>query len=265
MENIPLITSTDVERYQQLRAQSRQIVSRIVKTIPRAAIQEIGKALGIEHKGTLVLETEDVSSVLMDCCLHDWIEQGKNLVQKYVEGHPSDPQTDEHFLLQAYCKARFRILHPTATLPGAGVYCVDALSGMTLFLMDVAFSQSLEIGQLLLATRTILLGGYWMTSGAALPIDRTTAEVVIRRLRQGKLLEDGGPGGEHELALEVLRACLDCGAAEQIRYEGPNEEDEQLELAAPRQQVRTSRRIASRNDPCPCGSGKKYKRCCMGK
>jgi preprotein translocase subunit SecA len=26
---------------------------------------------------------------------------------------------------------------------------------------------------------------------------------------------------------------------------------------------RASKPAASRNDPCPCGSGKKYKRCCM--
>jgi uncharacterized protein YecA (UPF0149 family) len=24
-------------------------------------------------------------------------------------------------------------------------------------------------------------------------------------------------------------------------------------------------RQTGRNDPCPCGSGKKYKRCCLGK
>jgi uncharacterized protein len=29
--------------------------------------------------------------------------------------------------------------------------------------------------------------------------------------------------------------------------------------------AKTFVRQAGRNDPCPCGSGKKYKRCCMGK
>lgn len=26
-----------------------------------------------------------------------------------------------------------------------------------------------------------------------------------------------------------------------------------------------ARRRVGRNDPCPCGSGKKFKRCCLGK
>ncbi|MCY7731099.1 SEC-C domain-containing protein [Aerococcus urinaeequi] len=26
-----------------------------------------------------------------------------------------------------------------------------------------------------------------------------------------------------------------------------------------------TRRKIGRNDPCPCGSGKKYKKCCLGK
>ena len=31
-----------------------------------------------------------------------------------------------------------------------------------------------------------------------------------------------------------------------------------------KQYVRTEPKIG-RNDPCPCGSGKKYKKCCLGK
>jgi uncharacterized protein YecA (UPF0149 family) len=29
-------------------------------------------------------------------------------------------------------------------------------------------------------------------------------------------------------------------------------------------QVTTSRQKVGRNDPCPCGSGKKFKKCCGG-
>ena len=27
----------------------------------------------------------------------------------------------------------------------------------------------------------------------------------------------------------------------------------------------TEKKVIGRNDPCPCGSGKKYKNCCLGK
>jgi len=32
-----------------------------------------------------------------------------------------------------------------------------------------------------------------------------------------------------------------------------------------REKVRTTESTVGRNDPCPCRSGKKFKRCCMGK
>lgn len=31
------------------------------------------------------------------------------------------------------------------------------------------------------------------------------------------------------------------------------------------EQVRRAARKIGRNEPCPCGSGKKFKNCCMGK
>jgi hypothetical protein len=33
---------------------------------------------------------------------------------------------------------------------------------------------------------------------------------------------------------------------------------------APTVRTSTPREIAGRNEPCPCGSGKKYKKCCIG-
>ena len=36
-------------------------------------------------------------------------------------------------------------------------------------------------------------------------------------------------------------------------------------LKAPPQPLAAGKKKAGRNDPCPCGSGKKYKKCCMGK
>jgi SWIM/SEC-C metal-binding protein len=35
-----------------------------------------------------------------------------------------------------------------------------------------------------------------------------------------------------------------------------------LEILQSKKVTAVSTRIASRNDPCPCGSGKKYKKCC---
>jgi len=261
------ITWGDVEKYQRFRQASRKLMSRLTKTIPRAAMEEIGNALGIMRKGVLVYDTEDVMAVHADCCLHDWIRNGRNLITKYSLEHPASPGTDEEFLLRAHQQARFRILIPGSVAPGAGVECADGLSGERLFLMDVALGNSVQEGRTLMATRTVPLDGYWMTTGAGLPIgDKKTGEEVVGEVRG--LLKVVPPVDPHKLALAILRKCLDCGAAEYVTYRGLKESEDSEEPETdftPAPQPATSRRVAGRNDQCPCGSGRKYKRCCLRK
>jgi len=149
---------------------------RIIKTIPRRAFDDIGRALGILRKGVLVFETEDMSSVLMDCCLYDWFQNGKNVVQRYSEQYPMDPGTDDRFLLDAYLRAKYRVLIGLRAVSGAGLHCRDLLNNEELFLMDIALSRGGAGPDLALATRTIPMGDYWITTGAALPINSDCAQ-----------------------------------------------------------------------------------------
>jgi len=268
-----VITTEEVARYERLRAASRRLNHRILKTLPRQAAGEIGAALGILRNEVLVFDTMDVTSVLMDCCLFDWVRGGKNAVERFA-GNPFAPlSADERYLLQAYQKARYRLLFVETQARGAGVGCLDILANERIFLMDVAFSESVPEGApLALATRTIPLGPYWMTSGAGLPIANKETVAALRR-KLHIIGDDVSKMDPHLLSLEVVRTCLDSGAAEHVRYEGPEspeeeEEDEdypvRLDSRPPHGDgSRTSRKAAGRNDPCPCGSGKKYKRCCL--
>ncbi len=43
-----------------------------------------------------------------------------------------------------------------------------------------------------------------------------------------------------------------------------DEEQEMLEKTEPVEPIKVDKQ-PGRNDPCPCGSGKKYKKCCYGK
>ena len=212
-------TRQDVERYRRLRALCTELNHRIVKTIPEHVHQEVGDAIGILHNGVLLLDNEDVLGVLMDCCLHDWFENGKNLVQRYAETHPARPGTDECYLLNAYCQAKYRVILTQFSVPDAGVQCRDIFHNEDLFLMDLAMSRSLGSGDAAqgtaLATRTIHLGEYWMTNGAFLPISsREVFRNVSSRAGKSELLK--GPGG---VALSIVRACLAAGAADWVDYE----------------------------------------------
>jgi hypothetical protein len=209
-------TPQDVERYRRLRAANMVLSHKIVKTVPRQAYDEIGDALGIRRNGVLEFDSEDVASVLADCCLYDWYEHGKNLVQRYAETHPSIAEADESYLLQACLQAQYRILVAQSIVPGAGLKCQDLLNGGELFLMDVAMSQGAPNGDAALATRTIPLGEYWMTGGAGLPM--SSEESVLDAVRQIRAYSKPaqGAGG---IALTVAAACLAAGAAKHVAYE----------------------------------------------
>jgi len=212
-ENAFIPTHSDVKRYQQLRGVCRAMSDRMVLRIPSLAYDDIGNALGILHGGKLILETEDMCAVLADCCLYDWYQNGENLVQRYAAECPSEPGSDEEFMLSAMRQERYRILQPLSRVAGAGLQCQDMLTGEKLFLMDVGFSST--SGSMSLATRTFPLGDYWISGGAALPISsKETIESLEQVFRQP-------PDDFAQFELAVVRACLQGGAAERIRYAGP--------------------------------------------
>jgi len=201
-----------------MRALNMDLNHRMIETIPPEAYEQIGDAIGIRHKGILVFDSPDMTSVLMDCCLYDWYEDGKNLVQRYSETHAAKPGTDESYLLSAAIQAKYRVLIVQSTVEGAGVQCHDALNNEDLFVMDVALSRSLPDGAAL-ATRTISLGEYSMTSGAGLPIhSRKAVSNALGALEGGSALPFQDPDS---IALLIVRSCLAAGAADHVAYEAP--------------------------------------------
>jgi SWIM/SEC-C metal-binding protein len=62
---------------------------------------------------------------------------------------------------------------------------------------------------------------------------------------------------------EIAAICSDKGWFYEITIDAEIDEDiNALTLLQEKQVVATTTRLAGRNDPCPCGSGKKYKQCC---
>ena len=69
-----------------------------------------------------------------------------------------------------------------------------------------------------------------------------------------------------ERAGERLSLCDDRGwiAIIEIEPDKPEDISEVERLLNPPRPLKAGEK-AGRNDPCPCGSGKKFKKCCMGK
>jgi hypothetical protein len=121
-------TSADVERYKRLRRLAADLNQRMVRTIPRQAIDEIACALGIKRRGVLVFRSESETNIVMDCCLHDWIRDGRSVVENYAARHPALAGTEEAELLEGLLQATYRVLIPKSRSQGAGAYALDLLA-----------------------------------------------------------------------------------------------------------------------------------------
>jgi hypothetical protein len=250
-------------RYQQLRRVGLELNTRLTKTLSKSELDEGGRKLGILQRDVLVLDTEDEIAVLMDYCLHDVRRHGATAVERYLAAPPAAVGADEMVLLQALRQARFSLFAVESSEPGVGVHVRDLLRDEPLFLVDVGLSRSAAVG-LVLAARVMAPEGIGMTTGAALPagvLSPSQRSAFVESLAAdfgGTDLRDPSPEEASELAATIIRACLRRGAAERIAYVEPGQEGRPVG----RSQALAPARRAGRNDPCPCGSGRKYKRCC---
>ncbi len=264
-------TGDDVERYVRLREAGKRLNSEIVDTIPRRAMDDIGKALGILDGGTLIFGYEGMGDVFMDCCLYDWIRGGRNLVRKFAKENPPPEDPDEREALGAMLRARYTVLGIDECVPEAGVRAVDLVADRDVFVLDLGLSRSSGVEGTALAARLLPAGRFWMTSGAALPMTRPVVAALLRNLMRADFsgVKDirevlDGP----QMVLTIIRSCLEGGAADHVRYADPGDADEYDEGGEPFEPAgRTLRmglgpRRSSRNAQCPCGSGRQYKRCC---
>jgi hypothetical protein len=179
------------------------------------------KKLGLSRGDTLVLDSEDELSVLMDYCLLSHRRAGKTLAQIYKDRHPPSPGSDEAYLLDAFLSSWYSLFQVQSVTPGIGATLKDLIQARSLLLVDVGLSQSAASG-IAFAGRVMPFAEWHMTTGALLPIPSHSGEAVRRAaLKYLPRLHDGRlpPGPEAALAAEVTRILHRAGAATHIRYQ----------------------------------------------
>jgi hypothetical protein len=195
----------------------------------------------------------------MDYCIYDYYEGGVNAVYRYMGKNRPAADSDEDIVLKAMLDSFYTLVQVKDIVEQVGIKAHDLLYNRELFLIDIGFSETAAEG-LIIATRVIPVEDFVMTSGAALPVD---AEILTKIMNL--LIErfDGGPErfGDYsveqkaDLSASVIRLCLEAEASSGITYRDVEKNPEIIPFPA------TNGRVG-RNDPCPCGSGRKYKRCC---
>jgi hypothetical protein len=246
--------------YKRLRAANFALNHRLVGMLSKDQIHEGARRLGILRDGILVLEAESEITILMDFCIHHLEIDGRNTVQRCLEESPPPDGSDEMTLLQAQRHAHYAILRVIVPEPGVGVMVHDVMRGEIAFLVDVGLGSSLEKGDMV-GCQVIRFPEFLMTTGAALPVHAVVRQRVGRNFeKMGNDVDLARLTAEEEadVAAMIIRCCLEAGATEYVRFAMAGERP--LSSEAPAES--RGRPRANRNDPCPCGSGRKYKSCC---
>jgi hypothetical protein len=246
-----------ISRYQHLRMVGRSLSSKLVKRLSKDVLHEGGKKLGILRGGTLVFESEDETSVLMDYCLYDVRRNGRNTIEQYLIDFSADPESDEMTCLRAMQHAIYSLFVVESVERGLGVTVRDLLSNEVLLVVDMGFGSTAQPG-LVFASRLLFHDGFSMTGGAALPV--ALLPVDRRDAMMKELLVATAPENDGYFdPASLIRACLSEGCSSHVQYQEPSGH-----RVGPQRSPNSIRSApVGRNTPCPCGSGKKFKQCCM--
>jgi hypothetical protein len=248
-----------VGRYKKLRRIVHWLQNSVLPDyLSRNAYIISGERLGMWRENAMVLGEQHEVSVLADYCIYDYKEHGANAVSKYISDCQANEESDERLVLKAMSQSFYTLVRIKEVLPEVGVLLYDLLGDKDIFLIDIALSRTADPG-FTIATRILPFEGFAMTSGAALPVHAETLSAITDYLNRNYETGAAGqpsanvPNREYSAA-DIIRLCLEAGSSSYIKYEDVEAEPTILPL-------RSDKRLG-RNDPCPCGSGRKYKRCC---
>ena len=250
-----------VARYKRLREVGRQLNNRLVARLSKEILDEGGRKLGILQGGVFVFDSEDETAVLMDYCLYDVRLSGRNMIEQYLIDSPPDADSDEMACLRAMQHAEYALFVVESVERGVGVAGRDLFSGEESLIIDIGLGATAEPG-LVVATRILHFDDFSMMSGAALPFgvveEREVGEWTRRFARASDAHKPFDPA-------PLIRKCLRQGSLSSIEYRvlgDPPEGTRRRTARRPQVDDREPARV-SRNAPCPCGSGKKFKQCCL--
>lgn len=243
--------------YKELRRLSVAVNTRLAEMLGEREIKAAASALGVRHGNRLELQTEDEISVVMDYAIHNVFRDGLNAVQRLLDEKPPAEGSNELRLLRAMQDSHYSIFDVQTPIRGFGVRGLDGPEKIPITIADIGFGESAAPG-LVLAARIFSPGeGWWMTTGAALPLHADAADRILRAFENHQSRYAAEPT-EQERTTMIIRACIASGASHYISYATPGKEPASPVVTP----ISRGQPKIGRNDPCPCGSGKKYKKCC---
>jgi hypothetical protein len=251
--------------YRRYREISSRLATSLLHTLGKDVFEQGAQELGMFRRGAVVLDSEADMDILADYCVHDYRVDGRNSVERYLETTPPPAGSEEELVLKAMADAYYSVFEIKDKVRGAGATMFDLLRGETRFMADVGLGTTATIG-MALAVRVFPLPDFLMSAGAAIPFQANQLPIVAREVNRlfgaGTDLSSLTKQQQGRLASFLIRLGRGANMTSRIRYAAPGERPRPAPGAPGGQLAGPGRVKIGRNDPCPCGSGKKFKKCC---
>lgn len=165
-----------LHRYRAARALGRELQVRMVKDLPKPALPECAKKLGLVKSGTLIINQDDEIAIAYDYCLHHFRRAGKNVIERTLE---SSSDERESAWLTALTRARFSVFMVESVTPHHGARLIDLIHDEPIDLIDLCLASTGQSG-LILMGRVLHFEDFHLSSGTLIPIPPSIFESQIR-------------------------------------------------------------------------------------
>jgi hypothetical protein len=206
-----------VDRYKNLRQAARDLNLALIRDLPRQAVPECGKKLGLYKAGTLILNHDDEIAILYDFCLHHYRRAGKTAVERAMEQPFQESDPTQLALLAAMGESIFSVYALESVRPRRGAALRDLIYDRNVEIVDLALSETGQPGSLL-AGRLICVGGIVMSSGTMIPVAPEHFEKHILPIvgkffhgSEARKTEMLSPAQQAALESQILRTALRMG------------------------------------------------------
>lgn len=266
------VFDSGLRKYQRIRDVGSPLMTKIAGGLPKDLIIRAGEDLGFVKDGRMfVLEDASDFDFVLDRAIHDLLWKGKRWIEHVCDEDLGKYQPEEQALLKANRESVFSLYEVMNVRFGRGMRLRDIFSAQELFLTDFGFGATGSKG-LFMAARVISHNGIHFTSGVTMIYRRERVGQMIERLLPlyrkhadtlvwNETMRNQVPAFFQEYRQGDMRVELTSvthASADPLRTKNEN-------AGEVRQAPGAERLSTGRNAPCPCGSGRKYKKCCLGK
>lgn len=165
-----------LDRYRALRALARTEQLEIIKALPKPALPECAKKLGLVKAGTLIINQDDEIAIAYDYCLQHFRRQGKNPIERALE---ADLSEESRTWLTALNEARFSAFLVESILAHRGAQVRDLIRGDELQLTDLSLASTGQAGMILIG-RIVSVDELHLSSGTMIPVPPDILERLVK-------------------------------------------------------------------------------------